>query len=523
MHGRRRFAVAIGIASMGAGAWMGRGHLEQALLPRLPMHAACLDHLGGWADLARGTLPSPDCPAPAGWCEPALLLLNDEALPLPARIVARAHAEAARCPVPPLALEAVTRSPRGRRQAGLSDPWAAEAIAVHGLWPDAVSARAVLGDSDALDLLADLIALDPLYRPAALDALGASVRVDGTLPDDDSLGRALQIAAGRPERGPNAPPPLAGLPTDAPDRLDALTGSGDATHALLAEGAAVRAWIGGDAARLEAALFSPLSGGSAPGDVHGAFVAGGGSAGATSLAAELAWGPLTAAWDPSGVQLRAGESAWWLDSCRAPRRATAGDPEGTPVPPLQLALAERVGAALRAGDVEAARDADAALTALLPPGGPRPAWASPPLAALLPAASPALPAASPALPVAASPALPDAAGAAGRTLTPPWLTPPPPRGRGRRPPALPPPASAPSPRDVADAIAATLSVDTTALAAWAAWRTHDDELARQLLRDPPTALWPRYAWRTVATALGEPSTAPVRPSGCAPPLWAGPV
>jgi len=104
--------------------------------------------------------------------------------------------------------------------------------------------------------------------------------------------------------------------------------------------------------------------------------------------------------------------------------------------------------------------------------------------------------------------------------------PPPPRTRGRRRlsvlPVVAPPAPAPAGPSLVDAFVVTHDVDQLAVAAWAAWQGHEPELARALLRTPPTDPWPRYAWRSVAESLREPTEAPVRPDGCSPPLWAGP-
>ncbi len=520
MHGRRRLFVAVGIASVGAGAWMGRLYAERVLLPVLPLHGECLDSIGGWADLARGDLPAEACPAPRGSCEFALLLADDESVALPARIIARRHAIGADCPPQALQPADLTLPPDLRRarasaRSQLSgEPWASEAIAIHGLWGDSVLVRAGLGDPDALDLAADLVLLDSGAVNGAAGAIGppfgvgeAPTRWPGPQPPSEGvLHAALLDAAGRPERGANQPPTLELAPgTPAPaDALDLLTGSGDATHALLAEAAAVQGFVGTDKARLEAALFSPASAGSAPGDVHGAFVAGGGSPGATALAAALVWGDvhaywvegdaavaITTQWSPT-ANLQNPWGAWQLDGCSAARRVDTA--AGQPASPLALALAERVGAWLRAGDVSRAREAEA----LLQTGqGARP-WA---------------------------PRLFDGLGASAGG--PPWVAPVPPAPRrGSRRAASPVPtavlAAAPDRRAVADALFQHASPDEVAVAAWAAWRAHDDELARMLLVEPPPGVWPRYAWRTVAQALGEPSEPAVRPEGCAPALWVGP-
>lgn len=500
--------------------WLFRVEAERLVLPLLPFHGDCLDSVGGWADLARGDLPDPPerCPAPARGCEVAVRLAGDPSVGLAARIIARRHAVGAECPRQALPSEDLTLPPDIRRtlasarrsQAG--EPWASEALALHGLWGDALIARAALGDPDALDLAADLVRLDSGAREGAVEALGPQYGVGEAPPrwpgpdraPADVLGAGLIAAAGRPERGPNAPPVLElapGVPAPA-DTLDRLTGSGDATHALLAEAAAVRRFVGADRERLEAALFSPASVGSPPGDVHGAFVAGGGSPGATALAAELVWAGTEAFWigDSARVTLRtrfeAGGAAWSLDGCTAPRRTEWTDVEGERVSALSLALAERVGAWLRVGDVERAREAEAALLAG-PPSSGQLAWA---------------------------PRL--FSGPAAPSAGPPWTLAPP-RRPGRRSRAPVPAAviaapSAPDRHVIADAMVATRSPDELAVAAWAAWRAHDDDLARLLLRDPPPGEWPRYAWRMVAQALGEPSEPAVRPEGCAPALWAGP-
>ncbi len=482
-----RPTVVIGVA--GAALWLLHVRLEGAVLPWLPVHGACLDGVGGWADLARGKRPHPPClagareidccPAARGFCEPAETLASDVTLGLPIRVVARAHALSARCPAVTLPLDDVTLPPGTRRALALdthgivADPWNDEPIAIHGLWGDAIAERAYLGDGDALDLLADLVLLDGTYRPAAVRALA---RDPGR-----GLHRALILAAAHPQRYANTAPPLdlaPGQPAPS-DALDALTGSGDATHALLVEAGAVRAFVGTDRVRLEAALFSPASAGSPPGDVHGAFVAGGGSPGATALAAALVWGAVDALWVPGlGVQVGAeappdapisesGASGWWLDGCSAPRRAEMTQIiDGQAASPLALALAERVGAWLRVGEWARARDAEALLQGAIV--GPTPSWA--PRIFL--------------------------SDDGGKTA---------------------------DPRTRADLVAGTRTADELAVSAWAAHVGHDDDLARMLLRDPPSDPWPRYTWETVANALGEPSDPAVRPEGCPPPLWPGPV
>jgi hypothetical protein len=515
-------SAALGVASVGACVWLFRVEAERLVLPLLPFHGDCLDSVGGWADLARGDLPDPPerCPAPARGCEVAVRLAGDPTVGLPARIIARRHAVGAECPRQALPSDDLTLPPGIRRtlaserrdQAG--EPWASEALALHGLWGDALIARAALGDPDALDLAADLVRLDSGAREGAVEVLGPQYGVGEAPPrwpgparaPADVIAAGLIAAAGRPERGANAPPALElapGVPAPA-DTLDRLTGSGDATHALLAEAAAVRRFVGADPERLEAALFSPASVGSPPGDVHGAFVAGGGSPGATALAAELVWAGTEAFWGDGRVTLRTsaepGDVAWSLDGCTAPRRVGWTGAEGERVSALSLALAERVGAWLRVGDVERAREAEALLSA------GRVAWA---------------------------PRL--FSGPSAPSAGPPWtVTPQRPSGRrsrsGVRPPVIAAPSApvnaapgAPDRRAIADAMVATRSADDLAVAAWAAWRAHDDELARLLLRDPPPGEWPRYAWRTVAQALGEPSEPAARPAGCAPALWAGPL
>lgn len=513
MHARRRLTVALGVGSIGAAVWIGRTHAERLVLPLLPLHGQCLDSVGGWADLSRGALPQRECrdgelgalrlavdccPAAKGRCEPALLLAGDESQALPVRIVARQHALAAGCPQALLALDdlslpPVVRRARAEGRIAWSGPWDVEEIALHGLWGDALAERAVLGDADALDLVADLLQLDPGVRPAAVRAVGED--------PGQALPAALIAASGRPERGPNQPPRLglaAGVPAPA-DVLDVLTGSGDATHALLAESRAVRTFVGSDPARLEAALFSPASVGSPPGDVHRAFVAGGGSPGATALAVELAWGPVNAFWtgDAVGLVLPAvapgvGEPdppSWWMDGCTAPRRPRRSDlalvPSGVAVTALALALAEQVGAALRAGEFDLARQADALVQLAQSPAR----WA------------PQL--------------FPTLARAPSSASAPPWLLSAPlptagdPVAAGRR--------------TASDMLATTLPADDLALAAWASWRSGDEDLARLLLREAPAEPWPRYAWRTVAVALGEPSDPAVRPTGCPPALWPGPM
>lgn len=502
---------------------MGRLHAERAILPLLPWHGECLDSVGGWADLVRGDLPAPPCvgdgdqdccPAAAGFCEPALLLADDAELSLPSRIAARRHALDAGCPPQALAQDDLTLPPDvRRRRAALaqgegSEPWASEVLAVHGLWADALAERAVLGDPDALDLLADVVHVDRGAWPAAERALGEChppsclalyVGRDGPAAAADSpgeLARRLKAASGPLERGPNIPPDLElGLGVPAPaDALDALTGSGDATHAVLAEAEAVKRFIGRDLDRLEAALLSPVSAGSPPGDVHGAFVAGGGAPGATALAVALVWGDVGVAWvaDGGAVRVKAGEREWWLDGCAPARRVGAGDPEGEPVPPLALAAAERVGAWLRLGEIEHAREADDLLA--FAPGARR--WA--------PRVFPR----------------PDPGSASTR---PPWEGPSvgaKRRGRLLTPFALPTPTE--DRRARAEAVRFTQSPEALAVTAWAAWRAQDPELARMLLGEAPQEPWPRYAWRVVAAALGEPGEEAVRPTGCAPALWAGP-
>lgn len=520
VHGRRRLSAALGVASVGACVWLFRVEAERLVLPILPFHGDCLDSIGGWADLARGDLPDPPerCPAPARGCEVATRLAGDPTIGLPARIIARRHAVGAECPRQDLPSDDLTLPPGVRRSLASArrgeagEPWASEALALHGLWGDALIVRATLGDPDALDLTADLVRLDWGARGGAVDALGPQYGVGEAPPRWPGPGRApadvlaagLIAAAGKPERGPNAPPALQlapGVPAPS-DALDRLTGSGDATHALLAEAAAVRTFVGADRDRLEAALFSPASVGSPPGDVHGAFVAGGGSPGATALAAELVWAGAEAFWGDGRVTVRmsaeAGDVAWSLDGCTAPRRVVWTGDGGEGVSALSLALAERVGAWLRVGDVERAREAEALLLAGLPPPAPgRLAWV---------------------------PRL--FSGPAAPSAGPPWIAPVP-RRVGRRTRAPVPAAviaapSAPDRRAIADAMGATRSPDELAVAAWAAWRAQDDDLARLLLRDPPPGEWPRYAWRMVAQALGEPSEPAVRPEGCAPALWAGP-
>lgn len=522
MHGRRRLSVALGIASVASGAWLGRVSAERVLLPLLPLHGDCLDTVGGWADLSRGDLPLPaeQCPAAAGSCEPALMLADDASVGLSVRLVARRHAIEAGCPPQGLRPDDLTLPPGYRRahatarQELAGEPWGSEAIAIHGLWGDALLVRAGLGDPAALDLAADLVRLDAGAHAAAEAAIGADSAVAGVaerwpgapVSGSDTLSRRLIAAAGAPERGPNAVPALElapGVP-GPPAAMDLLTGSGDATHALLEEVGAVRGFVGADRERLEAALFSSVSTGSAPGDVHGAFVAGGGSPGATALAAELTWGRVATSWTgdavrvdvpvtPGGALADVG-GTWLLDGCVAPRRADlAVTPSATPVPALALALAERVGVLLRAGDARGAEEVAAVLLASGATGG----WV-PPLFLARPRAS------------------------AG----PPWLPPPAPRERGQRRPAPPPllPAFAPAParEPQVDDFVAAHDLDQLAVAAWAAWRSQEPEAARALLRTPPAAPWPRYAWRAVAEGLGEPTEAPVRPEGCPPPLWAGP-
>jgi hypothetical protein len=503
-----------------------RGHAEHVLLPLLPLHGTCLDTLGGWADLSRGELPGADCPTANGSCELALLLADDPTRSLPIRIVARAHARAAHCPGPTLPPEDLTLPPAARRAAGLGDPWTSETVALHGLWADAVMQRAVLGDRDALDLAADLVLLDEGVRPAALAALGPEVPADAS---SGALAHALYESAGAPERAANPQPALAGLLPEAVDMLDFVTGTGDATHALLAEATAVSAFVhaaprsGTDGAvdnasldRLEAALFAPLQPGGPPGDVHFALLAGGGSPGATALAAELVWEGLRAQWVPAtegqnaGIRIGASDREWWLDGCSAARRVRPEDPPGVSVAPLHLALAERVGALLRAGDVAGARAVEAALHGMLPGAQ---GWA--PRLFVAPA------------PAAAAPA-------------PPWLLSEPRVLRGRRTskrgsrtpiavaPGIPAPAPAPAldpapASEIADAFAQAHTPDQLALAAWAAWRAHDVDLARRLLRSPPASPWARYAWRITAQALAEPGDPPIQPEGCPPPLWSGPV
>lgn len=514
-------SVALGVASVVSGAWLGRLPVERVILPLLPLHGDCLDTVGGWADLARGDLPLPpaECPAAAGSCEPALMLAGDAEVGLGVRLVARRHAVEAGCPPQGLPPDDLTLAPAYRRAHATArsdlqgEPWGSEAIAIHGLWADAVVARAGLGDPDALDLAADIVRLDAGAREAAEAALGADSAVAGVAErwpgaprsETDALAKRLIAAAGAPERGPNAAPPLQlapGVP-GPPDALDVLTGSGDATHALLAEVQAVRGFVGADRERLEAAVFSSVSAGSAPGDVHGAFVAGGGSPGATALAAELTWGEVATSWTGDAVRVDVPVSpggapgdvggTWLLDGCLAPRRADlAVTPHAVPVPALALALAERVGVLLRAGDAPGARS----VALLLHGAGARGRWA-PPL--FLESA-----------PVSAGP---------------PWAPPPPPRARGKRRfsvlPDLAPPPPAPD-TSLVDRFVAEHDVDQLAVAAWAAWQAQEPALARALLRTPPTDPWPRYAWRSVATALGEPTEAPVRPAGCSPALWAGP-
>jgi hypothetical protein len=497
-----------------------RGHAESVVLPLLPLHGACLNTLGGWADLARGDLPGPDCPTADGHCELALLLAADPARSLPIRIVARAHAREAHCPSAALPTTDLTLPPAARRAAGRADPWTSEPLALHGLWADAVMQRAVLGDDDALDLAADLVLLDDGLRPAALAALGPDVLPHAA---PSALSHALYEAAGAPERAANPQPQLAGLLPEAKDVLDAVTGTGDATHALLAESEAVSAFIhalptpGGPPDevaldRLEAALFTPMQQGGPPGDVHYALVAGGGGPGATALAAELVWPDLRVQWvpatgtNPAGVRVGAGDREWWLDGCSAARRVRPEDPAGVSVAPLHLALAERVGALLRAGDVAGARAVELLLHGMLP--GDHMDWA--PRLFVEPA------------PIVAAHA-------------PPWiLSEPRAVGGGRRSkrraatrdepasPASDAPATAVLPASP-DLFAQTHTQDELALAAWASWRAHDDGLARRLLPSPPESPWARYAWRITAKALGEPADEPRRPEGCPPPLWPGPA
>jgi hypothetical protein len=527
-----------------------RGHAEHVLLPLLPLHGACLDTLGGWADLSRGDLPGADCPTANGGCELALLLADDPTRTVPTRIVARAHAREAHCPGPALPPDDLTLPPAARRAAGLSDPWTSETLALHGLWADAVMQRAVLGDRDALDLAADLVLLDDGVRPAALAALGPEVPADAS---SGALAHALYESAGAPERAANAQPALAGLLPEAIDVLDFVTGSGDATHALLAEATAVSGFIhaaptpspdravdravdgvvdgavdravdgavdgvvdgavdravdGAALDRLEAALFTPLQPGGPPGDVHYALLAGGGSPGATALAAELVWEGLSAQWVPAteghnaGIRIGASDREWWLDGCSAARRVRPEDPTGVSVAPLHLALAERVGALLRAGDVPGARAVEAALHGMLP-GALE--WAPRLFASATPLDAPALPW------ILAEPRT-----LRGRSAT----------KRGFRMPVAPPSAPTPAPvpaSAIADAFAHDRTADALALAAWTSWRAQDIDLARRLLRSPPASPWARYAWRITAQALEEPGDKPMRPEGCPPPLWPGPV
>lgn len=509
--------VAVSVASLGAALWMLRAHAERLLLPLLPLHGECLDTLGGWADLARGDLPKTDCPAAKGSCELALLLADDATLALPIRIVARAHALAARCPATALSTADLTLPPAVRRTAGADDPWRSELLALQGLWADAVMQRAVLGDTDALDLAADLVVLDAGLRPVALAALGPEFTATTGL---GALSHALYEAAGAPERSANAQPALAGLLPEAKDVLDAVTGTGDATHALLAEAEAVAGFVrasadeaqadatqadeaqaAGALDRLEAALFTPTQQGGPPADVHYALVSGGGSPGATALAAELVWGPISAQWvrassaGSAGIRLGAGGREWWLDGCAAPRRVRAEDPAGVPVAPVHLALAERVGALLRAGDPIGAQAVEALLRGMVPGSSVPQDWA-PRLFV------------EPAPPASQTRALAPA-------QTPPWVKPKARKGTA----AVATVDAGPAP----DAFAQDRSADALALAAWASWTVQDDDLARRLLRSPPPTPWARYAWRVTAKALGEPSDPPRRPDGCAPPLWPGPL
>ena len=526
MHGRRSIAVAVSVASLGAALWMLRAHAERLLLPLLPLHGECLDTLGGWADLARGELPATDCPPAKGSCELALLLADDATLALPIRMVARAHAIAAHCPATVLSTADLTLPPAARRTAGTDDPWGSELLALQGLWADAVMQRAVLGDTDALDLAADLVVLDPGLGPVALAALGPELTATTGL---GALSHALYEAAGAPERSANAQPALAGLLPEAKDVLDAVTGTGDATHALLAEAEAVAGFVRASADeaqadearadearatgaldRLEAALFTPTQQGGPPADVHYALVSGGGSPGATALAAELVWGPVSAQWVPvsparsAGIRLGAGGREWWLDGCSVPRRVRAEDPTGVPVAPVHLALAERVGALLRAGDPIGAQAVEALLRGMLPGSSVPQDWA-PRLFV-----EPAPPASQISVPAPAQ--------------TPPWVRPE--VRKGAVAVATVDASAAPdafAQNRSADAFAQARSADALALAAWASWRAQDEDLARRLLRTPPPTPWARYAWRVTAKALGEPSDPPRRPEGCAPPLWPGPL